>query len=30
MTPKDYFGEVEHRADLFAALHAYMVNTLLR
>lgn len=26
MTPKDYFNEVWHRADLFATLHAYVIN----
>jgi hypothetical protein len=28
MTPKDYFDEVWRRADLFAALHAYIVNNV--
>jgi hypothetical protein len=28
MTPKDYFDEVWHRADLFAALHAYIIKNV--
>jgi hypothetical protein len=28
MTPKDYFDEVWHRADLFATLHAYVINNV--
>jgi hypothetical protein len=28
MTPKDYFEEVWHRADLFATLHAYVTNNV--
>jgi hypothetical protein len=28
MTPKDYFDEVWHRADLFAALHAYVIKNV--
>ncbi|MFS8113699.1 hypothetical protein QD460_18400 [Rhizobium jaguaris] len=26
MTPKDYFNDVWHRADLFATLYAYVIN----
>jgi hypothetical protein len=28
MTPKDYFNEVWRRADLFATLHAYVINNV--
>jgi hypothetical protein len=28
MTPKDYFDEVWRRADLFATLHAYVINNV--
>ena len=28
MTPKDYFDEVWNRADLFATLHAYVLNNV--
>ena len=28
MTPKDYFDEVWNRADLFATLHAYVINNV--
>jgi hypothetical protein len=28
MTPRDYFNEVWHRADLFATLHAYVINNV--
>jgi hypothetical protein len=28
MTPKDYFDEIWRRADLFATLHAYVINNV--